>query len=53
MDAHTLAQMNERVSVLETALRAILKRHDNGKCSCGGCCLARGALEPDKRADEV
>ena len=26
------------------ALQEILKRHDNGKCTCGGCCIARSAL---------
>lgn len=47
-----LKALRERVTELEAAHRDILKRHDDGKCTCGGCCIARGALTGE-RGDNV
>lgn len=49
---HDLADARREVERLKGDMRSILARHDGGKCTCGGCCIARAALT-GKRGDDL
>lgn len=41
-----LVARDVEIGRLQAAHTAIMKRHDDGKCTCGGCVIARAALHP-------